>query len=178
MLVMATLYQTVNDDLPTTSSLKMIDLWMLFSLAMPFMEVILHTAMAWIRQKYETENTKQVIDITGGNQTEREARILTARSESNVVKRLIKEAVTAATKDDQDKPQDTKIVTKEPMRPIIVWDQKDEGTWPKRVLRYFFYHPGFCIEFARICQIIVFSGKYLIVGIIFLYHCCLKIYMI
>ena len=73
MLVMATLYQTVNDDLPTTSSLKMIDLWMLFALAVPFMEVILHTAMAWIRQRYELENTKEelpieVVDM--GNQTD------------------------------------------------------------------------------------------------------------
>ena len=62
MLVTATLYLAVNSDLPTTSSLKMIDLWMLFSLAIPFMEIILHTSMAWIRQKYELENTKDVVN--------------------------------------------------------------------------------------------------------------------
>ena len=64
-----------------------------------------------------------------------------------VTKRLIKEAVkeavtaaVAATKDDQDQPGEIEIDTKEPERPIIrkiAWDQKDERTWPKRVLRYF-----------------------------------------
>ena len=73
MLVMATLYQTVNGALPTTSSLKMIDLWMLFALAIPFLEVILHSAMAWIRQRYELGNTKkrlpkEVVDM--GDQTD------------------------------------------------------------------------------------------------------------
>ena len=152
---MATLYQTVNDDLPTTSSLKMIDIWMLFALAIPFMEVILHTAMAWIRQKHKMVSTKEVVDIIGGNQTDeiygREAKTPTARSGANfepqksVVKRLIKEAIKEAViadtiEDVQDQPGENDIDTKGTKRPImrkIAWDQKDERTWPKRILRYF-----------------------------------------
>ena len=155
MLVTATLYLAVNGDLPTTSSLKMIDLWMLFSLAIPFLEVILHSAMAWMRQKYELENTKagfsrEVVDMN--NQTDeiyqKRSRTPTSRSEvkgpvKRLIKEAIKEAVTAAalTKDDQDQPGE--IDTKEPKRPNIrkiAWDQKDEITWPKSVLRYFVYY--------------------------------------
>ena len=160
MLVMATLYQTVNNDLPATSSLKMIDIWMLFALAIPFMEVILHTAMAWIRQRYEFEKTKEVVDM--GNQTDEiyrnRSKTPTARKGvkvgplKKVTKRLIKEAVkealtvasaAAATKDDQDQAGEIEIDSNEPKRQIIwkiAWDQKDEQTWPKRVLRYFIYH--------------------------------------
>ena len=54
MLVTATLHATVHANLPATSSLKMIDVWMLFAMAIPFMEIIIHTAMAWIKQKYES----------------------------------------------------------------------------------------------------------------------------
>ena len=160
MLVMATLYQTVNNDLPATSSLKMIDIWMLLALAIPFMEVIMHTAMAWIRQRYEFENTKEVVDV--GNQTDEiyrnRSKTPTARKGvkvgplKKVTKRLIKEAVkealtvasaAAATKDDQDQAGEIEIDSNEPKRQIIwkiAWDKKDEQTWPKRVLRYFIYH--------------------------------------
>ena len=129
---------------------------MLFALAIPFLEVILHSAMAWIRQKYELEKTEEAVDI--GNQKDeiyrKRTRTPTARSggkvgrSKNVVKRLIKEAieeaVTAAAairnKDDQDQPGEIEIDTKGTKRPImrkIAWDQKDERTWPKRILRYF-----------------------------------------
>ena len=138
MLVTATLYLAVNGNLPTTSSLKMIDLWMLFSLAIPFMEIILHTSMAWIRQKYELENTKDLVGIAGGNKTdELYGRI--ARPQKDAVKHLIKEVVTATPTniwDNQDQPRTAEIDTKEPQIPIIVWNQKAEPTWPKRVFRY------------------------------------------
>ena len=165
MLVMATLYQTVNNDLPATSSLKMIDIWMLLALAIPFMEVIMHTAMAWIRQRYEFENTKEVVDV--GNQTDeiyrKRSMTPTARKAVKVgplkkvtkrlIKEVVKEAVTAAsaaaaaaasaTKDDQYQAGEIEIDSKEPKRPIIrkiAWVEKDERTWPKRVLRYFVYY--------------------------------------
>ena len=151
MLVMATLYQTVNNDLPATSSLKMIDIWMLLALAIPFMEVIMHTAMAWIRQRYEFENTKEVVDV--GNQTDEiyrnRSKTPTARKGvkvgplKKVTKRLIKEAIkevlaATAAKDDKDQPGEIEIDTKKPKRPNITkiaLDEKDERTRPKRILR-------------------------------------------
>ena len=69
-----------------------------------------------------------------------------------LIKEAVKEAVTAAaaaaaaattTKDDQAQAGEIEIDSKESKRPIIrkiAWDQKDERTWPKRVLRYFVYH--------------------------------------
>ena len=51
MLVLATLFITINAELPTSSTIKWIDIWMLFALSFPFMEVILHTAMEWMVQK-------------------------------------------------------------------------------------------------------------------------------
>ena len=137
MLVTATLYLAVNGDLPTTSSLKMIDLWMLFSLAIPFMEIILHTSMAWIRQKYELEN---VIGDAGGNKTDELHHGRIARPQKDAVKHLIKEVVAATPttiRDDQDQPRAMEIDTNEPQRPRIVWNQKAIRTWPQRVLKYF-----------------------------------------
>ena len=134
MLVTATLYLAVNGDLPTTSSLKMIDLWMLFSLAIPFMEIILHTSMAWIRQKYELENTKDVVGIAGGNKTD-ELYGMIVRPQKDLIKEVV-EATPTTIRDDQYQPRSMEIDTKEPQIPIIVWNQKVEPTWPKRVLRY------------------------------------------
>lgn len=37
--------------LPRTSAIKMIDVWLIFTLFIPFMEVILHTKMEMIRQR-------------------------------------------------------------------------------------------------------------------------------
>ena len=149
MLVTATLYLAVNGDLPTTSSLKMIDLWMLFSLAIPFMEIILHTSMAWIRQKYELENTKDEVGIAGGNKTD-ELHERIARPQKDAVKHLIKEVAAATSTtiwDEQDQSRAVEIDTKEPQRPRIVWNQKAKRTWPKRVLRYFFILSSFLIFF-------------------------------
>ena len=131
---------------------------MLFALAIPFLEVILHSAMAWIRQKYELEKTKEAVDISNQKNEiyRKRTRTPTARSggkvgrSKNVVKHLIKEAieeaVTAAAairnRDDKDQPREIEIDTKEPRIPIIrkiAWDQNNERTWPKRVLRYFVY---------------------------------------
>ena len=40
-------------SLPRTSSIKMIDAWLLFTLLIPFAEVLLHTRIEQLRQKLE-----------------------------------------------------------------------------------------------------------------------------
>ena len=58
--------------LPRTSTIKMIDIWLLFAMIIPFLEVILHTQMAKERQFKNQEedksvmkgNTVQVLPIT------------------------------------------------------------------------------------------------------------------
>ena len=131
---------------------------MLFALAIPFMEVILHTAMAWLRQKHEWKNTKEVVDMDGSNQIDEiygaEPRTHIATSgvkvgpHENVIKGLIKEAIkeavsSAGTTNDQDQQGGIEIVAKERKKPImrkIGWDQKDESTWTKKVIRYFVHY--------------------------------------
>ena len=51
MLVLTTLFISVSGSLPTTSYIKMIDIWMIFSLMIPFFEVLLHTYIDNLRQE-------------------------------------------------------------------------------------------------------------------------------
>ena len=49
MLVLTTLFINVSNSLPPTSYLKMIDVYLIFSLLIPFLEVLLHTLMDSLR---------------------------------------------------------------------------------------------------------------------------------
>ena len=45
MLVLATMFISISNDLPKTAYLKMMDYWLVFTLLLPFLEVLLHTYM-------------------------------------------------------------------------------------------------------------------------------------
>ena len=45
MLVMTTIFTSKIEELPPTSDMKMIDIWLIFSLVVPFLEVVLRTAI-------------------------------------------------------------------------------------------------------------------------------------
>ena len=45
MLVMTTIFTSKIEELPPTSDMKMIDIWLIFCLIVPFLEVILGTAI-------------------------------------------------------------------------------------------------------------------------------------
>ena len=45
MLVLVTMFISVSSSLPKTSYIKMIDYWLIFTLMLPFVEVLLHTYM-------------------------------------------------------------------------------------------------------------------------------------
>ena len=45
MLVMTTIFTSKIMELPPTSDMKMIDIWLIFSLVVPFLEVVLRTAI-------------------------------------------------------------------------------------------------------------------------------------
>ena len=53
LLVLTTLFISVANALPQTSYIKMIDMWLIYSLTTPYFQVILHTAIAALR--YEDE---------------------------------------------------------------------------------------------------------------------------
>lgn len=53
LLVMVTLYISISENLPATSYMKMIDVWLIFSLFMPFLEVTMHAVLDHLRGKLE-----------------------------------------------------------------------------------------------------------------------------
>ena len=55
MLVLVTLFISVSGSLPTTSYIKMIDVWFIFNLMIPFFEVLLHTYIDNLRQKEDDD---------------------------------------------------------------------------------------------------------------------------
>ena len=44
MLVLCTMFVSVSSNLPVTSDIKMIEVWLIFSLMVPFTEVLLHVS--------------------------------------------------------------------------------------------------------------------------------------
>ena len=70
MLVMTTIFTSKIEELPPTSDMKMIDIWLIFCLVVPFLEVVLRTAIECLNcecQICETEEPKnmQAWAITG-----------------------------------------------------------------------------------------------------------------
>jgi len=57
MLVLVTMFISVSNNLPKTSYMKMIDVWLLFNLLYPFVIVLIHTRMDSLR---ENENEGEV----------------------------------------------------------------------------------------------------------------------
>ena len=56
----------VNDGLPDTSYLKMIDIWLFFNLLVPFILIIIHTIMETLRCTLEKELINQISNILPG----------------------------------------------------------------------------------------------------------------
>ena len=69
MLVMTTIFMNVMQMLPNTAYVKMIDIWLVFCQLVPFTEVVLLTAMEYIRedgeQDKDTASVSQVIHVVG-----------------------------------------------------------------------------------------------------------------
>ena len=49
MLVLTTLFINVSNNLPKTSYMKMVDVWLLFNLILPFIVVLIHTKKDTLR---------------------------------------------------------------------------------------------------------------------------------
>ena len=60
MLVMTTIFISKMEGLPPTSATKMIDYWMIFCQLVPFAQVVLLTAMEFLREeKEENQNSEK-----------------------------------------------------------------------------------------------------------------------
>ena len=55
MLVLTTMFISVSNQLPKTSYIKMMDVWLIFNLTVPFVEVLLHTYKDGLREEKERE---------------------------------------------------------------------------------------------------------------------------
>ena len=70
MLVLTTMFINVSNNLPKTSYMKMVDVWLLFNLLYPFIVVLIHTYMDTLRNDEDREinhhgKTIQVNDDNG-----------------------------------------------------------------------------------------------------------------
>ena len=55
-------YSSINENLPTTSYVKMIDIWLLFNLMKPFVDIMVQTYVETMRvHPDEVEADKEVI---------------------------------------------------------------------------------------------------------------------
>ena len=55
MLVLTTMFINVSNQLPKTSYIKMMDVWLIFNLIVPFVEVLLHTYKDGLRKEEDRE---------------------------------------------------------------------------------------------------------------------------
>ena len=58
MLVLTTMFINVSNNLPKTSYVKMIDIWLIFNLLLPFIEVLVHTYMDSLRSDHFQQHVR------------------------------------------------------------------------------------------------------------------------
>ena len=59
-LVLTTMFLSINNNLPPTSYIKMIDIWLLFNLMKPFVDIIINTYIENVRGEKEDSKKKEV----------------------------------------------------------------------------------------------------------------------
>ena len=64
MLVMTTIFISKMESLPSTSDIKMIDIWLIFCQLVPFAQVVLLTAMEQMREEDQDETEVEKIEET------------------------------------------------------------------------------------------------------------------
>ena len=73
MLVMTTIFISKMEGLPPTSDTKMIDYWLILCQLVPFAEVVLLTAMEYIREE-EEDNPKETMSVISMGMNENEGK--------------------------------------------------------------------------------------------------------
>ena len=63
MLVMTTIFISKMESLPPTSDIKMIDCWLILCQLVPFAEVVLLTAMEYLREKDGEEKDEEMNEV-------------------------------------------------------------------------------------------------------------------
>ena len=71
LLVLTTLFISVSSSLPQTAYVKMVDVWLIFAQVVPWIEVLLHTLIDWMRtdeEEREVNHHGKTITVGGGKQ--------------------------------------------------------------------------------------------------------------
>ena len=72
MLVLVTMFISISGSLPKTSYIKMVDYWLIFTLLLPFVEVLLHTYMETLNEEEDrTINHHGVAMTVGGEEKDK-----------------------------------------------------------------------------------------------------------
>ena len=73
LLVLTTLFISVSSSLPQTAYVKMVDVWLIFAQVVPWLEVLLHTLIDWMRTYEEERRVNhhgKTITVGGGKKNE------------------------------------------------------------------------------------------------------------
>ena len=73
LLVLTTLFISVSSSLPQTAYVKMVDVWLIFAQVVPWLEVLLHTLIDWMRTDEEERRVNhhgKTITVGGGKNNE------------------------------------------------------------------------------------------------------------
>merc|ERR1712098_744357 len=60
MLVLTTMFISISDNLPKTAYIKMIDIWLIFNLTKPFVDILMQTYVETLRENEEPSGQKEV----------------------------------------------------------------------------------------------------------------------
>ena len=60
LLVLTTLFISVSSSLPQTAYVKMVDVWLIFAQVVPWVEVLLHTLVDWMRTDEEKGDGREI----------------------------------------------------------------------------------------------------------------------
>ena len=88
MLVMTTIFISKMESLPPTSDIKMIDIWLILCQLVPFAQVVLLTAMEYLRE--EEKDVKEV--EKQDKETQVEGGIANRQDEAGIVSEAEKES--------------------------------------------------------------------------------------
>ena len=75
LLVLTTLFISVSSSLPQTAYVKMVDVWLIFAQVVPWIEVLLHTLIDWMRtdeEEREVNHHGKTITVGGKQDTDSE----------------------------------------------------------------------------------------------------------
>ena len=71
LLVLATLFISISNALPRTSYVKLIDIWLIFNLIIPFVEIILQTSLSLLEEEEGGEESTVYMNARIGGKTKR-----------------------------------------------------------------------------------------------------------